>query len=120
MTVEASLFAALTSLVAGRVYRGIAPANVTTLPRITMQQVGGESINFMDQGAPGLHLPRIQFNSWAASYDAASALARQVEAALRGSSLQVVALGEPVVTIETDVVPWIYSGMQDFTIADPT
>jgi Protein of unknown function (DUF3168) len=118
MTIEASIFAALNSLVSGRVYRGIAPANVTLLPRITFQQVGGESINFMDQADPDLSLPRIQFNSWAASYDESKALARQVQSALRGSSLQVTALGEPVVTPETNVVPWLYGAMQDFIIAD--
>ena len=97
MTVEASLFLALKDLVGSRMYRDIAPANVTALPRGTFQQVGGESINFLDGTAPGLHLPRIQVNFWAATRDEANALARQGEAALRAySSLQTTVLGEPI------------------------
>lgn len=119
MTVEASLFLALKDLVGSRMYRDIAPANVTALPRGTFQQVGGESINFLDGTAPGLHLPRIQVNFWAATRDEANALARQGEAALRAySSLQTTVLGEFVAIYEEETK--LFGTMQDFQVAHAT
>lgn len=117
MTIKANLFLALKALVSNRVYFGITPATVTALPRITVQGVGGASINFLDGAAPGLHTPRVQVNCWAASDNEATALARQVETALRAyTSLQTTVLGEPIDTVETDVTPWLYGTMQDFGV----
>jgi hypothetical protein len=117
MTIKTELFLALKSLVSNRVYFGITPPTVTALPRITVQGVGGASINFLEGGSPGLHTPRVQVNCWAASDNEATALARQVETALRAySSLQTTVLGEPIDTIETEVSPWLYGTMQDFSV----
>jgi uncharacterized protein DUF3168 len=126
VSLEGSIFAALKTLVDNRVYRPIAPANVTTLPRITFQQVGGESLQFLHaDGTAEAPLPskqnaRIQINVWHSKgsekkYDAALELARQVrDAIVKAPGLQARVLGEAVAIHEeeTDLV----GTMQDFSV----
>jgi hypothetical protein len=125
MSVESEVYAALKSLVNNRVYRPIAPQEVTALPRITFIQVGGETVQFLHaDGTPSAPLPskrnaRFQVNVWHSKgvdrrYDAAMLLARQVEDALvMAAGLQTRVLGAPVAIYEeeTDLV----GSMQDFT-----
>ena len=114
MTVEADLFTALKGLVSNHVYRDIAPADVTALPRITFQQVGGTSVNFVDQTAPSKRNCRMQVNVWDATRDTANALARAVEDALRAASaLQTTVLGEFVAVYEEETR--LYGTQQDFS-----
>lgn len=116
MTVEASLYTALASLVSNRVYRDIAPQTVTTLPRITFQQVGGEAVNFLDSATvPSKKNARFQVNCWAADRDEVAALSRQVEDALRTTTaLQTSVLGAPVAAFEEDTR--FYGTRQDFSV----
>lgn len=113
MTVETSIYTALKSLVSNRVYRDLAPDTVTELPRITFQQVGGNSLNFLEGGPVGLRTPRIQVNVWHSRRDEANALAIQVENALRSYvGLQTTVLGEFVATFEEDTK--LFGTRQDF------
>lgn len=115
MTVEASIFLALKDLVGSRVYRDISPANVTTLPRATFQQVGGEAVNFVDPTVPSKKNARFQVNFWAADRDSVMALARQGEDALRAyTALGTTVLGAPVAVYEADT--GLFGTMQDFSM----
>jgi hypothetical protein len=114
MTVEAAIFVTLKALVANRVYRDLAPQTVTALPRITFQQVGGQAINFL-AGVPSKKNAVFQINVWAATRDAAAALSRQVEDAMRGAAtVQVSVNAAPVAVWEPDTE--LYGTRQDFSI----
>ncbi len=114
MQIEAELFAALKSLVANRVYRDVAPANVTATPWITFQQVGGAPVNFVDPTIPSMKNGRFQVNVWAASRDEAAALQRQVEDALRAATqLRPTVLTGAVAIYEEDTN--LYGTRQDFS-----
>lgn len=115
MSIENSIFAALKTLVSNRVYRDIAPQTVTTLPRITFQQVGGRSLNFLDQATvPSKKNGRFQVNVWAADRETAAALSRQVEDALRAdATLSTMVLNEPVAVFEEETK--LYGTRQDFS-----
>lgn len=114
MTVETSIYTALKGLVSNRVYRDVAPQTVTTLPRITFQQVGGQAVNFMDPTVPSKKNGRWQVNVWGDQRDSVMALARQVEDALRVyPDLQTTVLAAPVATYEKDT--GLYGSTQDFS-----
>lgn len=114
MSVEASIVSTLGSLVQNRVYPDIAPQNVTALPRITYQQVGGQGVNFLDPTKPTKKNARFQVNVWAGTRLAASALGRLVEDTLRAdTSLQVTVLGSLIATYESDTN--LYGTNQDFS-----
>lgn len=114
MSIENDIFAALKSLVSNRVYRLVAPDDVVDLPRITFQQVGGQPVNFLGTEDPGKKNGRFQVNCWAASADAATVLARQVEDTLRAATaLQTVIEGAPIAVYEPDTQ--LYGTHQDFS-----
>ena len=114
MSLETSLYSALKGLVANRVYRDVAPQKITTLPRITFQQVGGSSVNFIDGGVPSKKNARVQVNVWHRSRDEAVQLAREVEDTLRGvTALHTTVLGAPVAIYEEETE--LYGTMQDFS-----
>lgn len=113
MTVEASLYTALQTLVSNRVYPDLAPFGAVK-PFITYQQVGGSSVNFIDQAVPSKSNARFQVNVWADTRSAAAALALQAEQALRGTTaLQTTVLGQPVSTYEADTK--LFGTRQDFS-----
>jgi hypothetical protein len=115
MTVETDIFTALKGLVSDRVYRDIAPQTVTDLPRITFQQVGGESINCFDTFVPNKKNGRFQINVWGADRDSVAVLARQVEDTLRVyAALQTTVMGEPVALYEPETR--LYGTRQDFSV----
>lgn len=115
MSVETQIYTALKSLVSNRVYRDITPKDVTALPRITFQQVGGTSINFVDSATiPSKHNARVQVNVWHNRRDDANALAIQVADALRAyTDLRTTVLGEFVAVHEPDT--GLFGTMQDFS-----
>lgn len=119
MSIEATIFATLKTLVDSRVYRDITPANKRdVLPRITFQQVGGEAINFMSGDRPSKKNARVQINCWGERRDDTSALARRVEDAMRAqTSLSTTVLGAAVSLFEPGAGPSgadLYGTMQDF------
>lgn len=115
MTVEDSIFAALRTLVADRVYRDVPPQTVTALPRITFQQVGGAPVNFVDAATlPDKKNSRFQVNVWAADRDSAAVLSRSVEDTLRAyTALQTTVLEAPTAVYEHET--GLYGTRQDFS-----
>ena len=112
MTVEADIYNALKSLTANRVYRDVAPDSVTALPRITFQQVGGQSVNFLETTAPSRKNARFQVNAWGADRDSVAVLSRQIENAMRVILATVLAAPVAVYEYETK----LYGTHQDFSI----
>ena len=114
MTVEASIYTALKSLVGNRVYRDIAPQTVTETPRIIFQQVGGAAVNFLDPTVPSKKNGRWQINVWGDRRDDVMALAHEVEDTLRAYTvLQATVLGAPVALYEEETR--LFGAMQDFS-----
>jgi hypothetical protein len=116
VTVETSIYTALKNLVSNRVYRKVAPTTVTALPRITFQQVGGESVVFLDSATvPSKNNGRFQVNVWHNTSDEASSLARVVRDTLHAYvTLHAKALGEPVGIYEEATN--LHGTMQDFSM----
>jgi hypothetical protein len=113
MTIESSIVAALTSLVAGRVYPDVGPFGVAR-PYITYQQAGGASVNFMDTATlPSQSNGRFQINVWSDTRLASAALIKQVEQAMR-STLKATVIGQPASLHEPDTN--LYGSRQDFSI----
>lgn len=114
MSIESLVFDTLRGLVSDRAYPDIAPQDVTALPRITFQQVGGGAINFLRYSPAGKRNARVQVNAWGATRLQASALSHQIEDALAAeSALQTTVLGAPVATFEPDTK--LYGTRQDFS-----
>jgi hypothetical protein len=96
VSVETTIFEALRGLVNDRVFPDVAPEE-TQRPYITYQQVGGESVNFVDATVPTKKNGRWQINVWADSRLDAAPLARLVEDTLRViPELQTTVLGAPI------------------------
>ncbi len=113
MSVEIALFNALKSLVANRVYPDIAP-ELTKLPFITFQQIGGQSLNFLNAALPGKRNSRFQVNVWADSRLDAADLARKIDETVRQvSELQTTVQSEPVALYEPETQR--YGTRQDFS-----
>jgi hypothetical protein len=113
MSLEANVFDALKALVGNRVYPDVAPAGTDT-PFIVYQQVGGEAINFLEAGMPGVRNARMQISCWAQSRLAASALARAAEEAIVAGNLKAFAIGALTAVHEPDT--GLYGTHQDFSI----
>ena len=114
MSAESLIFDALQGLVDTRVYPDFAPEN-TDRPYITYQQVGGDSINFLQQVVPSKANARFQVNVWADTRQAASDMALQAETALRmAADLQTIVLGAPVALYEPELN--FYGTRQDFSV----
>lgn len=114
MTVESDLFALLSPLAGARVYPDVAPAGVAR-PCITYQQVGGESLAYIEAGVPNAKNGRFQVNCWGTTRLAVAALALQVEnAMLTASAFQARPLGGPTAVYEED--PPMFGTRQDFSI----
>lgn len=113
MTVETQLYSAIKTLAANRVYPDVAPIGAAR-PYVTFQQVGGQSINFLDSAVPSKANARFQINVWADTRAAAALLAGQVEQALRtASALQATVMGQPIATYEADTL--LFGTRQDFS-----
>ena len=113
MTVEASIFTALTGFFGGRVYPDVAPVGTVT-PYATYQQIGGEAVNFMEATVPSKKRGRFQINIWGSTRASVAALAIQVEDALRVvTALQTTVEGAPQATYEPDT--GLRGSMQDFS-----
>lgn len=113
MSAEPILVSLLSPLVSGRVYLDVAPSGAL-LPRIVMQQVGGEVINYTEGTIPDKENARMQVVCWGASRFAAANLAKQVEAAILASGIQAEAIGARISGFEPDTN--LYSSLQDFSL----
>jgi hypothetical protein len=115
MSVEQDLKELLNPLAASRVFPDLAPA-AAALPRITYQQIGGESISFLERTTlPSKKNGRFQINAWAETRIEAAALALQIEnTMLLTGVFQTEAQGSPVAVYEPDTK--LYGTRQDFSI----
>lgn len=114
MSLESSIFDALKSLVSNRVHPDVAPEQ-TVRPYITYQQVGGQSVNFLDTTLPSKKNARIQINVWGDTRLQVGTLSRQVEDALRGTAaLQTSVLGAAVSLYEPETK--LRGTRQDFSV----
>jgi hypothetical protein len=113
MTVQTDIVAALTSLVAGRIYPNVGKQGGAK-PYITYQQVGGVPVNFL-AGIPDKRNGRFQFNAWADTDAAAATLIRQVEDAVRlSTTLRATTEGGAVGGYEPETK--LHGYRQDFSI----
>lgn len=111
---EASLVAALSPLVSGKVFPDVAPFG-TAAPWITYQQFGGRAVNYVDDTLPGAINATVQISVWAPTRIAASTLARQVEDALRQSlAFQARPDSDQLARMDADLK--LYGTNQDFSI----
>ncbi len=114
MTVEASIYTLLRSMVADRVYPDVAPLG-TTLPYITYQQVGGEALSFVDNTLPSKRNGRFQVNVWSNSRLNATTLAVLIENAFyTTTAMQARPIGGPVALYDEETN--YYGSTQDFSI----
>jgi hypothetical protein len=113
MPLEADLFDVLKAVVP-RVYPDLADP-MPPRPFVTYQQVGGETVEYLDNAAPGLRNARVQVNVWAATRLEANTKARAIEDALRGAgAFQARPAGALVA--DYDVTTKVYGARQDFLI----
>lgn len=113
MTIEASLYTALVA-VTPRVFPDFAPVE-TTRPYVTYQQIGGTSVNFVNQELADNKNGEFQINVWSDTRIEAAALMLEIEEALRAASSFVAQpLSEPVADYDADVP--VYGARQDWTI----
>lgn len=114
MTVEADLLAVLEPLVSQRVYATEAPAGVAR-PYITYQQVGGETLAFLERAMPSKKHGRFQINCWADTKPVVAALALAIESAIvLATAFQAEAMGAPL-DVDGSMVD-LYGMQQDFGI----
>ncbi|WP_367847004.1 DUF3168 domain-containing protein [Rhodoferax sp. WC2427] len=117
MALETTL-ATLLGMLCSRVYPDIAGDPLPPRPYITYQQVGGVAVNFLERAVVGKRNARVQINVWADTRLAASALAGQVEDAIKlCTDFQGEPLAAWVAVHEPDLR--LYGTRQDFTIWSP-
>ena len=85
MSFEANLFAILAAA-CPRTFPDVAPLGTET-PYLTWQQLGGESLRFLDNTAPDRRNVLVQVNAWSKTRAEATALIRQIEDELCASTL---------------------------------
>lgn len=81
MTVEADLFQTLNALFGGRFYPDVAPDSAPT-PYGVFQQVGGQTVSFLELGVPSKKNGRFQIACWSTTRLEASAIGMAVENAM--------------------------------------
>lgn len=114
MTVEADLYTALGALVSNRAYPFVQPIGAT-LPCIVYQQIGGESASFLELTMPSKKNAQFQVRTWASTYKAAVALARDIEDALVVSTtLRASAVGALIADYASDTNE--FGTIQQFSI----
>lgn len=113
MTIESAIFSELSAIVP-RTFPDFAPTN-TARPYVTYQFIGGESINYTDKTLPNARNAMVQVNVWANTRKSANETIRQIEDALRLSTLfSASPMSEPMHGFDADMP--VYSAIQDFTV----
>ena len=101
MTMEADLHTLLVTI-CPRVFPDIAP-EVSALPRVTYQALGGESRRFVENTAASIRNTLMQINVWSTTRAEAQAIAHQIEDALcTASAFTARPQGEPAALFEPD------------------
>lgn len=113
MTLEERLVATLLT-VCPRVYQDFAPTD-TTRPYVTFQQIGGETVDFVDRTIASKENALIQVNVYSDSRKEAKATIQQIEVALtQATDFQASPQAAPSNDFDVDMER--YSSMQDFSI----
>lgn len=100
-TMEANLVTCLKGLFAGNAFFPDVAPEGTPPTYGTYQQVGGDSISFMERAVPSKANARMQINVWALDRLTASALALSVEASLVAcTAFQAQPVGAAVATFD--------------------
>lgn len=114
MTIESDLLAALTGLVAGRIFPDTAPLS-TPRPYITYQQIGGTPISFVEKAVPSKKNGLFQIDVFSSSRMQSASLIIQVEGAIvTAAAFQGEATDMPTSGKDDDLQ--IYRAFQTFTI----
>ena len=115
MSMEADL-TALLQTVCTRVHPDVAPPG-TPLPYVTYQHIGGVSLVFLDNTPGDKRNSLVQINVWSTRRTEATAIARQIEDALRAApTFTVRSLGEPLDKFESDPQQNRYGTLQRFSV----
>lgn len=113
MTIEADLYALLQARCT-RVYPDVAPVD-TTMPYVTYQGIGGQSIKPLGRELPSKRNTVVQINVWAQTRQQCNALMRQIEDAMRMTTVfSAQPQAEPISDYDHDMQR--YGAMQDFSI----
>lgn len=114
MTVEASIFTAISSLCGNRVFPDSAPFG-TAMPYVIYTQTGGEAFSYLENAVPSKQNGRFQFNVFGTTSAACKALIAQIEQALvTSTAFQARPIGAPVSTYDHDMN--IYGSQIDMSI----
>lgn len=112
MSIESDLVALLKAI-NPRTYPDVAPEGTTT-PYVTWQQIGGESLRYVDNTADSRY-PLMQINAWSRSRLESATIIRQIEDALcAASAFQASPQGEPISRHEPDT--GLYGSIQRFDV----
>lgn len=112
MSIESDLVA-LMKAINPRTYPDVAPEGTTT-PYVTWQQIGGQSMRYLD-GTADSRYPLIQINVWSQTRIESSTLIQQIEDAICASAaFQALPQGEPISAHERET--GLYGSMQRFEI----
>lgn len=122
MSAESQLFDILKSVIGGtsedpKVFPDVAPEGYLSTPYITYQQVGGESLEFLERGNGDKKNARVMIRVWHTNRLLANQLARLVEDYLvgaAGAALQASALG--ALFADYDEEKKLRGTRQDFSI----
>ena len=116
---EEALYAALSPLVAGRVFPDVAPLD-TPRPYITYQQIGGDAHGYLGKELPDHEHALVQLNIWADTRLAASLVRKLAEANLvAATAFEARPASGPISQHEPDLTPPGYGTQQDFNIWTP-
>lgn len=115
MSIEADLFALLNAI-NPRTYPDVAPEGTAT-PYVTWQQIGGESLRYVDNTADSRY-PLIQISVWSRTRMEASTLIQQIEDALCAApAFQATPQGDAMSRYEPDT--GLYGSIQRFDVFGP-
>lgn len=113
MTVEFDIYTLLKTKCA-RVFPDFAPVD-TARPYVTYQQIGGQSLRFLDATIPSKKNGVIQVSIWSNTRAEAMSLALLIEEAMiAATAFQATPEGAPISDFDADVP--VYGARQDFSI----
>lgn len=113
MTVEADIYTLLKTQCA-RVFPDFAPVD-TPRPYVTYQQIGGESLTFLEATIASKKNGVFQVSIWSNTRAEAMSLALLIEAAMiNATAFQATPEGAPISDFDADVP--VYGARQDFSI----
>ena len=105
---------ALLRTICPRAYTDFAPVE-TQRPYVTYQQIGGETMDFIDNSLPNKENADIQINVWADTRIEAKSLIKRIEEAMLASTeLQASASAAAVSDYDADIP--VYGSRQDFSV----